>query len=129
TPRGAVQGGIYLSTDAGKSWRNVLSRDQHIYAVTIDPGSPHILYAAGFESSAWRSSDRGETWSRIKGFNFKWGQQVILDPENSGMIFIATYGGSVWYGPADGDPHAVEDIVTPIVAYGRWSLGVRSTPE
>jgi photosystem II stability/assembly factor-like uncharacterized protein len=119
TPQGAVKGGIYLSTDAGKSCRNVLSRDQHIYAVTIDPGSPHILYAAGFESSAWRSSDRGETWRRLKGFNFKWGQQVILDPENSGMIFIATYGGSVWHGPAAGDPHAGEDIVTPIVAYGR----------
>jgi photosystem II stability/assembly factor-like uncharacterized protein len=124
TLQGAVQGGIYLSTDAGKSWRNVLSRDQHIYAVTIDPDSPNVLYAAGFESSAWRSRDRGETWSRIKGFNFKWGQQVILDPVNRGMIFIATYGGSVWYGPAAGDPHAVEDIVTPVVAYGiRMSSG------
>lgn len=118
TPRGAVQGGIYLSTDAGKSWRNVLWRDQHIYAVTVDLDSPNILYAAGFESSAWRSIDRGETWSRIKGFNFKWGQQVILDPKNRGMILIATYGGSVWYGPAAGDSHAVEDIVTPVVAYG-----------
>jgi photosystem II stability/assembly factor-like uncharacterized protein len=119
TPHGAVQGGIYLSTDAGKSWRNVLSRDQHIYAVTIHPDSPRVLYAAGFESSAWRSTDRGETWQRIRGFNFKWGQQVIVDPDHRGMIFIATYGGSVWYGPAAGDPHAVEDIVTPIVAYSR----------
>jgi photosystem II stability/assembly factor-like uncharacterized protein len=119
TPQGAVQGGIYLSTNAGKSWRNVLSRDQHIYAVTIDPDSPRVLYAAGFESSAWRSTDRGETWQRIRGFNFKWGQQVIVDPDHRGRIFIATFGGSVWYGPAAGDPHAGEDILTPIVAYER----------
>lgn len=119
TPRGAVQGGIYLSTDGGRSWHHVLSRDQHIYAVTIDPDSPRTLYAAGFESSAWRSNDGGETWSRIGGFDFKWGQQVILDPVNRGMIFIATFGGSVWYGPAAGDPHAVEDIVTPVLAYRR----------
>jgi len=32
---------------------------------------------------------------------------------------VTTFGGSVWYGPADGDPRAVEDIVTPQVAYGR----------
>ncbi|MGH9327509.1 MAG: hypothetical protein ACRD2B_12615 [Terriglobia bacterium] len=119
TPRGAVQGGIYLSTDAGKSWRNVLSRDQHVYAVTVDRHSPRTVYAAGFESSAWRSDDRGETWRRIDGFNFKWGQEVILDPTNPGKIFIGTYGGSVWYGPAKGDPKAVQDIVTPVVAYGR----------
>ena len=29
------------------------------------------------------------------------------------MIYITTYGGSVWHGPAVGDPKAVEDILTP----------------
>jgi len=35
------------------------------------------------------------------------------------MIYITTFGGSVWYGPADGDPRAVEDIVTRGLGYGR----------
>jgi hypothetical protein len=30
------------------------------------------------------------------------------------MIYIATYGGSVWHGPAAGDPTATEDIETPV---------------
>jgi photosystem II stability/assembly factor-like uncharacterized protein len=115
----ASAGGIWASTDAGRTWRNTLTRDQFIYDVTIDPRNPNILYACGFSSSAWRSADRGETWQRIRGFNFKWGHRVIPDPLDSAKIYITTYGGSVWHGPANGDPHATEDIVTREVAYGR----------
>jgi photosystem II stability/assembly factor-like uncharacterized protein len=118
SPHGAAQGGIYVSQDGGGSWRNVLARDQHVYDITIDPRDPRTLYACGFESSAWRSTDRGETWQRIKGFNFKWGHRAIPDPRDSTMIYITTFGGSVWHGPAAGDPQAVEDIVTPALAYG-----------
>ena len=111
TPYGARDGGIFLSTDGGSTWRNVLSADQHIYDVTVDPRNG-VLYAAGFESSAWRSEDRGETWQRIRGFNFKWGHRVIPDPSDPEKIYITTFGGSVWHGPAKGDPEALEDIVT-----------------
>jgi hypothetical protein len=113
----AVGGGIFLSEDGGASWRQVLSRDQHVYDVTIDPRDPSRLYACGFESSAWRSADRGETWERIRGYNFKWGHRVIPDPLNPDMIYVTTFGGSVWYGPAAGDPTAREDIATPQLAY------------
>ena len=119
TPNGEVQGGIFISADGGKSWRNVLARDQHVYDVTVDSRHPRTLYACGFESSAWRSTDRGKTWTRIQGFNFKWGHRVIPDPRNPAMIYITTFGGSVWYGPADGDPRAVEDIVTRALGYGK----------
>ena len=106
-------GGIYLSTDAGATWRSVLSKDQHVYDVTIDARRPSVLYAAGFEASAWRSTDRGETWQRIRGYNFKWGHRVIPDPLDAKQIYIATYGGSVWHGPAEGEKNAVEDLIAP----------------
>ena len=73
-----------------------------------------MLYHAGFESGAYRSTDGGSTWSKIRGFNFKWGHRVTLDPLDPGKIYITTFGGSVWHGPAAGDPHAMEDIVTPV---------------
>jgi len=105
-------GGIFLSEDAGKTWRQVLERDRHIYDVTIDPRDANLLYAAGFESSAWMSTDRGEHWTRIPGFNFKWGHRVIPDPENAKMVYITTFGGGVWYGSVDGEDRPI-DIMTP----------------
>jgi photosystem II stability/assembly factor-like uncharacterized protein len=100
-PQGAEDGGIYLSTDAGATWRPVLAQDQHVYDVTIDPHDSAVLYGAGFEASAWRSSDRGLTWRRIPGFDFKWGHRVIVDPRDPARIFLTTFGGSVWYGKAN----------------------------
>jgi photosystem II stability/assembly factor-like uncharacterized protein len=110
-------GGIWLSTNGGAAWRPVLQKDQHVYDVTQDPRAPDVLYAAGFESSAWRSADRGEHWVRIRGFNFKWAHRVIPDPNDPRKIYITTFGGSVWHGPAAGDPASREDIATPALAY------------
>jgi hypothetical protein len=106
---GDTGGGVFLSTDAGRSWRHVLSEAQHVYDVTIDPRDPSLLYACGFDRGVWRSVDRGETWTRIRGFNFKWGHRVIPDPINASKIYVTTFGGSVWHGPAAGDPDAPED--------------------
>jgi photosystem II stability/assembly factor-like uncharacterized protein len=111
-------GGIYLSEDAGKTWKQVLDRDRHIYDITIDPRDAKILYAAGFESSAWISHDAGEHWSRISGFNFKWGHRVIPDPENPKAIYITTFGGGVWHGSIDGKDRPV-DIATPQLQPGK----------
>jgi photosystem II stability/assembly factor-like uncharacterized protein len=107
-------GGIYLSLDGGRNWHNVLGRDQHVYDVTIDPRDPNLLYAAGFESSAWRSTDRGEHWTRIPGFNFKWGHRVIPDPASKTGIYVTTYGGSVWHGSVNG-PNRPVDISSPVL--------------
>ncbi len=112
-------GGIFLTTDSGRTWKRTLDRDGHIYDVTIDPGNSAILYACGFESSVWRSGDRGETWARVPGYNFKWGHRVIPDVAHPGMIYVTTFGGSVWYGPSTGDPNASGDIVPPIDAIAR----------
>jgi photosystem II stability/assembly factor-like uncharacterized protein len=109
-----VHGGLYLSTDGGESWREVFSASQHVYDVTIDPRDPNVLYVCGFDSAAYRSADRGESWERIRGYNFKWGHRVIPDPSDPEKVYITTFGGSVWHGPAAGDPKAVEDIATPV---------------
>jgi photosystem II stability/assembly factor-like uncharacterized protein len=96
----AGSGGVWLSTDAGASWNHNFLEDQHVYDVTVDPRDPRVLYACGFESSAWRSADAGKTWRRIPGYDFKWGHRVIPDPHNPRMIYVTTFGGSVWHGRA-----------------------------
>ncbi len=109
-------GGIFVSSDNGLNWKQVLSKDQHIHDITFDPRN-NTFYACGFNGSAYRSDDRGETWSRIKGYNFKWGKRVDPDPADPEKIYIVTFGGGVWHGPAKGDQNAKEDIVTPVLAY------------
>ena len=111
-------GGVYLSEDGAQSWRRVLERDRHVYDITIDPKDPHVIYAGGFESSAWKSSDRGENWTRIPGFNFKWGYRVMPDLESPAKVYITTFGGGVWHGSLDGEDRPL-DIVTPELLPGR----------
>lgn len=104
-------GGIFISGDEGKNWKQVMERDQHISDITFDE-RVNRFYACGFEGSAYYSEDAGNTWNRIKGYNFKWGKRVDFDPKDPEKIFIITFGGGVWYGPAKGDVNAVEDIIT-----------------
>ena len=107
-------GGVFLSTDGGASWKNIFSQTQHVYDVTIDLKAPDTLYICGFDAAAYRSIDAGEHWARIRGYHFEWGHRVILDPDDAAKIYITTYGGSVWHGPAAGDPLAPEDNVAPV---------------
>ncbi|MBL7696972.1 MAG: hypothetical protein JNK79_02400 [Chitinophagaceae bacterium] len=106
-----TSGGIYLSNDDGKSWSCVL-HDQHVHDITIDTRN-NAFYACGFNSAAYRSDDRGNNWTRIKGFDFKWGKRVDPDPRDPHKIYVSTFGGGVWYGPAAGDPNAHEHLFSP----------------
>jgi len=107
-------GGIFLSEDKGLTWSQVLKKDQHIHDITVDPRNK-AWYACGFNGSAYRSDDDGKSWNRIKGYNFKWGKRVDPDPRDPEKIFVITFGGGVFHGPARGVENAVEDIVTPVL--------------
>jgi hypothetical protein len=113
TPGGDTGGGVFLSSDGGATWTNVLPGSQHVYDVTVDPRDPSVLYASGFDQAAYRSADRGATWSRLRGFNFKWAHRVVPDAVDPGKVYVTTFGGSVWHGPATGDPGAPEDRLPP----------------
>jgi len=111
-------GGIFLSVNGGKTWKTAFDRDRHVYDVTIDPRDSNVLYASGFESSAWQSRDRGEHWTRIPGYNFKWGHRAMADPDDPHMVYITTFGGGVWHGPVSGAAPK-PDIATPALAPSR----------
>jgi photosystem II stability/assembly factor-like uncharacterized protein len=106
-------GGIFISGDDGKTWKPVLEKEQHISDVTFDK-RVNRFYACGFNGSAWYSEDGAQSWIRIKGYNFKWGKRIDFDPADPEKIFIITFGGGIWHGPAKGDAQATEDILTPL---------------
>ena len=107
-------GGVYVSEDGGQTWRTLFTQSQHVYDLTIDSKHPDTLYICGFDAAAYRSTDRGAHWARIEGYDFKWGHRIILDPNDPTQIYITTYGGGIWHGPAAGTTNPPEAILTPI---------------
>jgi hypothetical protein len=110
SPGGDTGGGVFVSTDGGRSWRPVLTEAQHVYDVTIDPRDPDVMYACGFDQGVYRSADRGGSWQRIRGFNFKWGHRVVPDPEDPTGIYVDVRRHLARAG--DGRPTSTEDVVT-----------------
>ena len=74
--------GLYKTTDGGRTWKAVIPGTEHTGAtdVVIDPKNPDIMYAAtwqrrrhfytlingGPESAMYKSTDGGNTWTRIR---------------------------------------------------------------
>ncbi|HLA40529.1 MAG TPA: hypothetical protein VJ417_11045 [Candidatus Glassbacteria bacterium] len=104
-----VGGGLYRSTDGGQTWKLVFDKVRRINSSALDPRFPGRIYLNTFQNAAFRSDDYGDTWRRIEGYRFKWGQRVIPDQADPALIYLTTYGGSVFHGPADGTPGA-EDV-------------------
>jgi photosystem II stability/assembly factor-like uncharacterized protein len=74
--------GLYKTTDAGKTWKAVLTIGENtgVVDVAMDPSNPDILYAAAYqrrrhvftlidggpESAIYKSADAGATWNKLK---------------------------------------------------------------
>ncbi len=101
-PRERVErgGGLFRSEDGGATWRQVFREDAHVFGADLDPADPSIIVINTFDSAAFRSEDRGDTWRRIEGYSFKWGHRPVFDPHHPGMLYLMTFGGSVFHGPA-----------------------------
>ncbi|HEY0874745.1 MAG TPA: hypothetical protein VGD94_14830 [Vicinamibacterales bacterium] len=75
--------GVYKTTDGGKTWKQVLKVDDDTGAneVVMDPSDSKVLYATMYQrrrsaccfngggagSGIYKSSDGGETWTKLKG--------------------------------------------------------------
>ncbi len=101
---GATGGGIWKTTDAGQTWKNITDGffGGTIGAVSIAPSDNNIIYAGGGEVTVrgnvshgygiWKSEDAGETW-QYKGL--KEGQyipRIRIHPQNPDLVYAAVLG-------------------------------------
>jgi photosystem II stability/assembly factor-like uncharacterized protein len=134
---GGPKSALYRSTDGGSTWRKISkglpAGDLGRTSLAVSPAEPHVVFATvesrrdknvpgSEDSSFYRSSDRGETWTRqatasaITGRPFYF-SNMAADPKNVDRVYKTTYnlhvtddGGKSWSalgGSYHGDTHAV----------------------
>jgi photosystem II stability/assembly factor-like uncharacterized protein len=105
----AVNGGIFKSTDAGRTWLPIFD-DQptaSIGALAVAPSAPDTLYAGSGEGlqrpdlavgdGIYKSTDGGAHWTHL---GLRDGQQIgkiVVDPRDPNRLFVAVLGHP--YGP------------------------------
>lgn len=93
--------GIYKSLDAGKTWKKMgLDKTVCIHRVVIDPTNPNTVYAAAIgnpyaehpERGVFKTTDGGETWSKILYANDTTGcADLVMDPSNPNKLIAAMW--------------------------------------
>ena len=93
--------GVYKSTDAGKTWKNIgLEKTRHISDIAIHPNNPDILYVAGqgtvhgpnTDRGVFKSTDGGATWKKILYINDSTGiSSLSMDMNNPRVLYAASW--------------------------------------
>jgi photosystem II stability/assembly factor-like uncharacterized protein len=93
--------GIYKSTDAGKTWKNMgLAATHHIGRVVIHPKNPDVVYVAALghlwgpnpDRGVYKTSDGGKTWNQVLKISNDTGvSDIAMDPLSPDTLYAAAY--------------------------------------
>ncbi|MFT7071187.1 MAG: photosystem II stability/assembly factor-like uncharacterized protein, partial [Patiriisocius sp.] len=93
--------GVYKSTDAGITWKNMGLKDsQHVSRIIVHPENSNVIWVAaqgplwnkGGDRGLYKSIDGGETWNKTLG-NSEWTgvTELVMDHKNPNTLYAATW--------------------------------------
>jgi photosystem II stability/assembly factor-like uncharacterized protein len=106
---GAVNGGVWKSTDYGRTWQPIFDQQPtgSIGAIVVAPSDPQIVYVGSGEGlhrpdlsvgdGIYKSTDAGATWTHLGLRDGQQISQMAVDPHNPDRLFVAVAGAP--YGP------------------------------
>ena len=93
--------GIYKSTDAGKTWKNMgLENTSTIARIVINPKNTNIVYVAagGHEwtknpdRGVYKTTDGGKTWAKILYIDDETAaNDLVMDPKDPNTLYATTW--------------------------------------
>ena len=101
---GACGGGVWKTTDAGKTWNNISDGvfGGSIGAVAVAPSDPHILYVGGGEKTlrgnwssgdgVYKSIDAGANWEFVGLPESRHISRIRIHPNNPDVVYAAVMG-------------------------------------
>jgi photosystem II stability/assembly factor-like uncharacterized protein len=98
-------GDLYVATTTTLSKRSVTGKWSHLLLgeynfVVIDPTDPQIMFAGGAAGRLVFTQDGGETRNEFSPINADV-TDLAVDPQEKGLLFVATSGSSILRGRAD----------------------------
>ncbi len=106
---GAVGGGVWKTTDAGRVWTPIMDSQPvaSIGAIAVAPSNPQILYVGTGESDirsalssgngVYKSSNGGATWKNVGLSDTRQVSRIVVDPANPEVVYVGALGHA--YGP------------------------------
>ena len=101
---GHVNGGVWKTTDAGRTWFPIFD-DQpvaSIGALAVAPSAPDVIYvgtgestlrdSTGFGNGVYKSPDAGRTWTHLGLSDTQHIGKIAVDPKNPDVVFVAAIG-------------------------------------
>jgi photosystem II stability/assembly factor-like uncharacterized protein len=101
---GDQSGGLYGTEDGGVTWKRIGRQGTQTFGGYYHPKHEGWIYMTLTEGAPgaglWLSRDNGQSWKAVEELPFSNIQRVAFDRADEGRIYVTTFGGSVWKGPA-----------------------------